>query len=78
MDYPVIIKPDVGVGASNTQRINNDKELEEFFCQSDGNRYIMEEFVVGQIHTFDGLTECRGDVYFQFTCVSSRHNGIGA
>ena len=28
--YPVVVKPDNGVGASNTYRIRNDEELENF------------------------------------------------
>ena len=41
--YPVVVKPDNGVGASHTYKIENDQQLEEFFThKEDGVSYIME------------------------------------
>ena len=28
--YPIVVKPDNGVGAQNTYRISNDQELDQF------------------------------------------------
>ena len=40
--YPVIAKPDSGVGASNTYKINNDKDLEPIFSEISKNaNYII-------------------------------------
>ena len=62
--YPICIKPDIGVGAADTHRIDNDEELEEFFSYKQPIEYIMEEFIVGDIHTFDGLVDKEGNVLF--------------
>ncbi len=55
--YPVVAKPDGGVGAAATFKIHDDAEMESFFGQKPDVEYIMEEFVEGEICTFDGLTD---------------------
>lgn len=63
--YPVIIKPNSGVGASDTYKIKTADELETFFHQKSPNvEYIMEEFIDGDIITFDGLTDRDGKIVF--------------
>lgn len=62
--YPVVAKPDIGVGAAKTFKIHNDQELEQFFPQKPPIDYIMEEFVGGTICTFDGLTDRDGNIVF--------------
>ncbi len=62
--YPVVVKPDNGVGAANTYRINNVHELENFFNNKPDCVYIMEEFIHGQMLTFDGLVDKNGNLVF--------------
>jgi len=62
--YPVVAKPDGGVGAAATFKIHDAKELEGFFAQKPDVDYIMEQFVEGQICTFDGLTDRDGNAVF--------------
>ena len=62
--YPVIVKPDRGVGAEGAQRINSKAELERFFRSKPPVDYIIEEFIIGDIYTFDGLTNHDGDIVF--------------
>ncbi len=62
--YPVVAKPDIGVGAAKTYKIQNDSELKAFFDQKSPVDYIMEEFVQGIICTFDGLTDREGNLVF--------------
>ena len=64
VNYPVVAKPDKGVGASNTYKIKNEKELENFFKNKTDENYIMEEFIDGVIFTFDGLTDSNGHALF--------------
>lgn len=65
LGYPVVIKPDSGVGASNTYKISSKKELLDFFETEDKQvSYIMEQFISGDIVTFDGLTDQEGNVVF--------------
>ena len=62
--YPVVAKPDSGVGASDTFKINNDTELHEVFNKIPDVNYIMEEFITGQIHSFDGLADYHSNPLF--------------
>ncbi len=61
--YPVVAKPDIGVGASKTYKIHTPEELESFLSRRLAD-YIVEEFVHGIIQTFDGLTNQDGDIVF--------------
>ena len=62
--YPVVAKPDVGVGASTTYKIDNDAGLESFFKNPLSTDYIFEEFISGTIQTFDGLVDQNGKIVF--------------
>ena len=70
--YPVFAKPNVGVGASDTYRIENDDDLEAFFKASAGHDYVMEEFVVGDIYSYDAICDSNGDPLFEssFMCIN--------
>lgn len=63
--YPVIVKPDDGVGANATWKIKSDEELENFYKQELKTQYIMEEFVPGDIISFDGITDQDGKIIFK-------------
>ena len=62
--YPLVAKPDIGVGAAATYKIHNKNELESFFETKPPVDYLFEEFVSGQICTFDGLTDRAGTPVF--------------
>lgn len=62
--YPLVAKPDVGVGAAKTYKIHNQAELEAFFAEKPAVEYILEAFVSGIIQTFDGLTDRDGNLVF--------------
>lgn len=59
--YPVIVKPDVGVGATDTYKITNDRELEAFFADKPSVPYVMEEFVTGDICSYDAILDSNGN-----------------
>jgi len=63
--YPVIVKPNDGVGANATWKISNDAQLEDFYRQTLKTQYIMEEFVPGYIVSFDGITDQDGNIIFK-------------
>ena len=63
--YPVIVKPDNGVGASHTYRLANDEDLDYFFATKDNEVYLMEEFVNGYVRTFDGIIDSQGNPLFE-------------
>jgi len=62
--FPVVAKPDIGVGAAKTYKIHNRAELVSFFEQKPPVDYIMEEFIQGKILSFDGLTDRDGRLVF--------------
>jgi len=62
--YPVVAKPDIGVGASATYKIHSKEELRKFFSYKPPEEYIMEQFVDGDIMSFDGLTDRDGNLVF--------------
>jgi len=62
--YPLVAKPDNGVGAARTYKIHNLQELTSFFEQKPPAAYILEEFIPGMICTFDGLTDLDGNLVF--------------
>ena len=64
--YPVITKPDNGVGASDTHKISNDEELKEFFeTKWEGVEYIMEEFVNAEVNSYDAIIDSNGEPIFE-------------
>ena len=66
VSYPVIVKPDNGVGASHTYKISSEEELEEFFKTKDADvSYIMEEFIDGEICSYDAIINSKGEPLFE-------------
>ena len=63
--YPVVVKPDNGVGANNTYKLHNDEELRFFIDTKDDNVYIMEEFVNGYVQTYDAIVDSQGNPLFE-------------
>lgn len=68
--YPVVVKPDNGVGANNTYKLKSDAELDYFFATKDSNLYIMEEFVHGEVRTYDAIINSKGEPIFETGNVS--------
>lgn len=62
--YPVVGKPDTGVGAANTYKIRNEDELRFFFETNPDIPYIMEEFIHGDFESFNGLADKCGKLLF--------------
>ena len=63
--YPVVVKPDNGVGASSTYRLRSDEELKAFFETKDDMQYIMEEMVRGVVCTYDAIIGSQGQPLFE-------------
>ena len=61
VDYPVIVKPDVGVGACDTYKLENDEDLKNFFDKKIKVPYVMEEFVTGDICSYDAILDSNSD-----------------
>ncbi len=66
VDYPVIAKPDNGVGASHTYKLSNEEELKQFFDQKLPHiPYIMEEFVDAEVNSYDAIIDADGEPVFE-------------
>jgi len=64
--YPVVTKPDNGVGASHTFKLNNDEDLQNFFNEKwDDTQYIMEEFINGEVNSYDAIINSNGEPIFE-------------
>ncbi len=72
--YPVVVKPDNGVGANATYKLKSDEEVDFFFATKDNSvQYIMEEFVNGEVRTYDAIINSKGEPIFEsgnVTCQS--------
>ena len=72
--YPVVVKPDNGVGASDTHRLSNDEELKTFLaCKAKDHpdvSYIMEEFVRAEVNSYDAIIDASGNPIFEAGNVS--------
>ena len=65
-DYPIIAKPDVGVGASGTYKIEDDEQLQSFYkTESNYRNYVVEEFITGEICSYDAIIDARGNPLFE-------------
>ena len=61
--YPIIAKPDNGVGANSTYKLNNEDDIRRFFNERDESVvYIIEEFIKGHVETFDGIADSNKNV----------------
>ena len=63
--YPVIVKPDVGVGANDTFKLENNEHLENFFAKLPKVPYVMEEFITGDICSYDAILNDRSEPLFE-------------
>lgn len=64
--YPVIVKPDNGVGASHTYKLSNEEELLSFFEHKEADiSYIMEEFIDAEVNSYDAIIDSNGNPIFE-------------
>jgi len=64
---PVVAKPDVGVGAARTYKLESETDVERYLHAKPDVDYIVEEFVRGELITYDGLTGRSGEIVFDST-----------
>ena len=64
--WPVVAKPDNGVGASHTYKITCDADLEAFLAAKEPDvTYIMEEFIHAEINSYDAIYDSQGEPIFE-------------
>ena len=59
--WPVVVKPDNGVGASDTHKLSDAEELDTFLeTKNPDATYIMEEFIHAEVNSYEiGRASCR-------------------
>jgi len=65
--YPIIAKPDNGVGAAGTFKLSSEKELENFFAEHPDNwdLFVVEEFVTGTLVSYDAIYDSKSEPLFE-------------
>ena len=65
--YPIIAKPDSGMGASGTTKIHNADELDAWFAAHPQNfgYYVIEEFITGLLVSYDAIYNAEGEPIFE-------------
>lgn len=65
--YPIIAKPDNGVGAGGTCKINSYAELEQWFGEHGHNYglFVIEEFITGLLVSYDAIYNDKGEPVFE-------------
>ena len=66
--YPVIVKPDIGVGANGAMKIDTEEELNDFYNDLPSEPYVMEEFMCGDICTYDAVVDSHCEPLFESMC----------
>lgn len=70
--WPVVVKPDNGVGANATWKLENEEQLRRFFQALPPVPYIMEEYIPGTIESYDGIAGRQRQIIFETTHVFPR------
>jgi hypothetical protein len=65
--YPVVAKPDIGVGAAATFKLESDADIERYVRDKLPVDYLVEEHLAGELLTYDGLIDRSGNVCFEST-----------
>ena len=64
--WPVIVKPDNGVGAAHTYKLSSKAELKAFLAEKlEGVSYIMEEFIYATVNSYDAIIDSQGNPIFE-------------
>jgi hypothetical protein len=64
LGYPLILKPDEGVGAAGIHKVIDETQLRRILSEIKGD-YVLEEFIDARIVTYDGLVDAKGIILFE-------------
>ena len=60
----VVAKPDIGVGAAGTYKLESLDQLRDFYAEKPRHGYFLEEYIEGALYSFDGLVDRDGKLVF--------------
>jgi hypothetical protein len=64
LGYPLILKPDEGVGAGGIHKVTDEAQLRRLLPEINDD-YMLEEFIDAKIVTYDGLVDANGSILFE-------------
>ena len=62
------MKPDIGVGANGAMKVKTEEELRAFYQNLPDVPYVMEEFLFGDICTYDAVIDSHCEPLFESMC----------
>lgn len=62
--FPVVAKPDVGVGAAQTYKLESMAAYDDFWHHKPDCAYFLQAFVEGDLYSFDGVVDHGGKLRF--------------
>ena len=63
--YPTFAKPEVGMGSGGAWKVENDEDLQRVFADKGDTPYVLEEFVGGEICSYDAIVDSHGEPLFE-------------
>lgn len=63
--WPLIAKPERGVGAGGVRRLQDADELRRFVSSWNGTPYLLEQCVSGEIVSYDAIVDAHGNPLFE-------------
>ncbi|MGM9748990.1 MAG: acetyl-CoA carboxylase biotin carboxylase subunit family protein [Candidatus Cryptobacteroides sp.] len=63
--YPVVAKPEIGVGAAETFKLCDENQVRNFFNTKPNVPYVMEEFIYGDIYSYDAIVDSNCNPLFE-------------
>ena len=60
----VVAKPDIGVGAAGTYKLESLEQVRAFYAERPRHGYFLEEYIEGELYSFDGLVDRDGRLVF--------------
>lgn len=65
MGYPLFAKPEKGVGSMGAHKIADEAALEELLASDLDAPYVLEEFVTGEIVSYEAIVDAEGNTLFE-------------
>ena len=69
LGYPLILKPDEGVGASGIHKVADEGALRDLLSALPPDSHVLEAFIDAPIVSYDGLTDMDGRIIFENSLV---------
>ncbi len=63
--YPVIVKPEYGMGAINTFKLNSADEVRDYAANRPAEPMVMEQFIPGNLVSYDAIVDSASEPVFE-------------